>query len=79
MAGRVRALQGDLGQSIATGRPVSGEIAAAALNTFVLAGGATLIGFTAGATLGFIAGVRRGTLTPSMAMPEHSRSTQVPR
>ena len=57
-----RALHGDLGQSIATGRPVSGEIGAAAVNTFILAGGATLVGFTAGATLGFIAGVRRGTL-----------------
>ena len=57
----VRALHGDLGQSIATGRPVIGEIEAAGLNTFVLAGVATLIGFTAGAGLGFLAGLRRGT------------------
>ncbi len=57
----LRALRGDLGQSIATGRPVTGEIAGAAVNSFILAGAATLIGFTAGCGLGFLAGLRRGT------------------
>lgn len=57
----LRALHGDLGQSIATGRPVTGEIAGAAVNTFILAGVATALGFTVGATLGFVAGLARGT------------------
>ena len=57
----IRALHGDLGQSIATGRPVTGEIAGAAVNTFILAGVATTLGFTVGATLGFLAGLARGT------------------
>lgn len=56
-----RALQGDLGNSIATGRPVVGEIADAAVNSLILAVAATLIGFTLGASLGFLAGVFRGT------------------
>ena len=68
----LRALHGDLGQSIATGRPVTGEIAAAAVNTFMLAGVATLLGFTVGAALGFLAGLARGTwvdrLTSGIAM-----------
>ncbi len=57
----LRALHGDLGQSIATGRPVTGEIAGAAVNTFILAGAATTLGFTVGAVLGFVAGLARGT------------------
>ncbi len=67
-----RAVHGDLGLSIATGRPVTGEISQAAVNSFILAGVATLIGFTLGASLGFLAGVFRGTwidrLTSGIAM-----------
>ncbi|WP_377298052.1 ABC transporter permease [Rhizobium sp. SGZ-381] len=55
-----RALHGDLGVSIATGRSVSGEIAAASLNSIILALAATLIGFTLGSLLGFLAGIFRG-------------------
>lgn len=55
-----RALQGDLGLSIATGRSVTGEIADAAVNSIILAAAATVIGFTLGASLGFIAGIFRG-------------------
>lgn len=54
-----RVLHGDLGVSIASGRPVLGEIAAAAVNSIILAVAATLIGFTLGAGLGFLAGVFR--------------------
>jgi peptide/nickel transport system permease protein len=54
------ALQGDLGRSIASGRPVLGEILSASINSIILAVAATLIGFTIGATLGFLAGVFRG-------------------
>lgn len=55
-----RALQGDLGHSIASGRPVLGEILDASINSIILAVAATLIGFTVGSVLGFIAGVFRG-------------------
>jgi peptide/nickel transport system permease protein len=56
-----RAVQGDLGASIRTGRPVSGEISKAVGNTLMLAALATLIGFVFGALFGFVAGYFRGT------------------
>jgi peptide/nickel transport system permease protein len=55
-----RVLHGDLGVSIATGRPVLSEIFSASINSIILAVAATLIGFTFGACLGFFAGVFRG-------------------
>src|SRR6516165_9104752 len=51
-----RAIQGDLGTSIATGRPVAGEGARAVGNTLLLASVGTVIGFTFGALFGFVAG-----------------------
>jgi peptide/nickel transport system permease protein len=54
-----RALQGDLGTSIATGRPVSGEVGKAVGNTLMLAVFATLIGFLLGSLFGFVAGYFR--------------------
>lgn len=54
------ALHGDLGTSIATGRPVLGEIIDASINSIILAVSAAVIGFVGGATLGFLAGVFRG-------------------
>ncbi|MBP2550696.1 peptide/nickel transport system permease protein [Neorhizobium galegae] len=62
-----RALHGDLGVSIATGRSVSGEIAAASLNSIILALAATLIGFTLGSLLGFLAGIFRGGIIDRIA------------
>jgi len=56
-----RALQGDLGLSLATGRPVNSEIARAISNTFVLALFACSIGFTLGLVLGTVAGYFQGT------------------
>ncbi len=56
-----RAVQGDLGTSIRTGRPVLGEIHKAVGNTLMLAALATLIGFIFGALFGFVAGYFRGT------------------
>ena len=56
-----RAVQGDLGTSIATGRPVNSELARAISNTFVLAFFACSFGFTLGLVLGFIAGYWNGT------------------
>ncbi|MBV9189255.1 MAG: ABC transporter permease, partial [Betaproteobacteria bacterium] len=57
----LRALQGDLGTSIATGRPVASEISRAISNTFVLALFACAIGFTVGIILGTVAGYFQGT------------------
>ena len=51
-----RAVQGDLGTSIASGRAVAGEVVTAVGNTLRLAVFATLIGFTFGALFGFVAG-----------------------
>jgi peptide/nickel transport system permease protein len=56
-----RAAQGDLGISIATGRPVNSELARAISNTFVLAFFACTFGFTLGLALGFVAGYFNGT------------------
>lgn len=51
-----RALQGDLGTSIATARPVADEVLRAVANTLRLAVLATLIGFVLGCLFGFVAG-----------------------
>lgn len=51
-----RALQGDLGTSIATSRPVAAEVFKAVGNTLRLAVLATLIGFILGCLFGFVAG-----------------------
>ncbi len=51
-----RALHGDLGTSIASGRPVSTEVMTAVGNTMRLAIFATVIGFIFGCLFGFVAG-----------------------
>jgi peptide/nickel transport system permease protein len=51
-----RALQGDLGTSIASNRPVASEVMTAVGNTLRLAMLATLIGFVLGCLFGFVAG-----------------------
>ena len=56
-----RAAQGDLGTSIATGRPVNSEIARAISNTFMLALFACGIGFSFGLLFGITAGYFNGT------------------
>jgi len=52
----LRALQGDLGTSIATNRPVTDEVLKAVNNTLRLAVFATIIGFIFGSLFGFVAG-----------------------
>jgi peptide/nickel transport system permease protein len=52
----MKTLQGDLGTSIATGRPVAQELGKALGNTLMLAVLATLIGFVIGSLFGFVAG-----------------------
>ncbi|HEY0825145.1 MAG TPA: ABC transporter permease [Ramlibacter sp.] len=56
-----RALQGDLGMSIASGRPVAEEVMRAVGNTLRLAVLATLIGFILGSLFGFVAGYFRNS------------------
>ena len=62
-----RALHGDLGVSIASGRAVSGEVFGAVGNTLVLAAAATIAGVTFGCVLGAFAGYRAGSLLDRLA------------
>jgi peptide/nickel transport system permease protein len=62
-----RALHGDLGSSIATGRPVTQEVFKAVGNTFMLATLATLIGFFFGSLFGFVAGYMRNSWVDKLA------------
>ncbi|SON58092.1 Glutathione transport system permease protein GsiC [Hartmannibacter diazotrophicus] len=57
-----KAAQGDLGKSIATGRPVAGEVIRAVKNSLLLAFAASVIAFPVGVFLGFLAGYYRDTL-----------------
>jgi peptide/nickel transport system permease protein len=63
----LKALQGDLGTSIATGRPVASEVARAVTNTLILSATATLIGFAFGTFFGFVAGYFRGSWLDKLA------------
>lgn len=63
----MRALHGDLGLSIATGREVVSEVLRAVSNTLLLAGVAALIGVAIGCILGALAGYRHGTWIDKLA------------
>jgi peptide/nickel transport system permease protein len=62
-----RVLHGDLGMSIATGRPVLGEVGRAVVNSLILASVATLIGFALGTFFGFVAGYFRDSRLDRLA------------
>jgi peptide/nickel transport system permease protein len=62
-----RAVQGDLGNSIASGRPVTSEVFNAVGNTLILAACATIIGFTLGGLFGFVAGFFRDSWIDKLA------------
>jgi peptide/nickel transport system permease protein len=62
-----RALHGDLGASIATGRSVSAEVMSAVSNTLVLASVAAFVGVSAGCLLGALAGYRAGSWVDRVA------------
>ncbi len=62
-----RALQGDLGTSIATGRSVTSELTKAIGNTLILAAFATMIGFFFGSLFGFVAGYFRNSFIDRFA------------
>ena len=61
-----RVVQGDLGRSIATRRPVIQDIRSALGNTFILALAAACLGFTLGGTLGSFAAFSRGRWADKM-------------
>jgi peptide/nickel transport system permease protein len=73
-----RALQGDLGTSIATSRPVAGEVFKAVGNTLRLALVATLIGFVLGSLFGFVAGYFRGSWLDKLASTASVLGVSVP-
>ena len=62
-----RALDGDLGTSIATGRAVAGEVMGAVRNTLLLALVAAAIGVLLGCVLGFLAGYFSGRWVDRLA------------
>jgi peptide/nickel transport system permease protein len=62
-----KAVHGDLGTSIATGRPVLSEVLRAVGNTVTLAIAAAAIGFTLGLFFGLIAGYFRNTWIDKVA------------
>lgn len=62
-----KALHGDLGISIATGRPVLSEVMRAVGNTVMLACAAAMIGFSFGLLLGLIAGYFRDSWVDKLA------------
>lgn len=62
-----RVLTGDFGVSIATGRSVASALEAAVFNTFLLALGATIVGFSLGAIFGGIAGYTEGRWMDKLA------------
>ena len=62
-----RAVQGDLGKSIASGREVATEVMSAVGNTLLLAGVAGLAGVVAGCVLGALAGYWHGGVIDRIA------------
>jgi peptide/nickel transport system permease protein len=62
-----RAVQGDFGTSIATGRPVAQALVKAVPNTLILAVFAALLGFTLGCLLGAVAGYWQGRALDKLA------------
>lgn len=62
-----RALQGDLGTSIRTSRPVVAEVGKAVANTLMLSVVATFIGFVLGGLFGFVAGYFRDSWIDKVA------------
>ena len=62
-----RALQGDLGTSIRTSRPVVAEVGKAVSNTLMLSVVATIIGFVLGSLFGFVAGYFRDSWIDKVA------------
>lgn len=62
-----RAITGDLGTSVATGRSVTDALVIAVPNTLLLALGGSILGFTLGCVFGGIAGYYQGTWIDKVA------------
>ncbi len=73
-----KVVTGDLGTSIATSRPVAGEIGKAVGNTLLLAMAATLIGFFFGCLFGFVAGYFRDSFIDRIAVTISILGVSVP-
>jgi peptide/nickel transport system permease protein len=74
----LKVVQGDLGRSLATGRPVWADLASAVSNTLLLAACASLIGFTLGCVLGGLAGTFRGSVLDRVAVSAAVAGVSVP-
>jgi peptide/nickel transport system permease protein len=64
----LKVVQGDLGRSLATGRPVWADLHTAIGNTLMLAVTASLLGFILGCVLGGLAGTFRGSFLDRAAV-----------
>jgi peptide/nickel transport system permease protein len=73
-----RAVNGDLGSSIATGRPVLAEVLRAVSNTVTLAIAAAIIGFSLGLFFGLIAGYFRDSWIDKVATSIAIASVSLP-
>ena len=73
-----RAMHGDLGTSIATGRPVTEEVMKAVGNTLRLAWVATVIGFVFGCLFGFVAGYFQNSWIDKLASATSVLGVSVP-
>jgi len=63
----LKVVQGDLGRSLATGRPVWSDLHSAIGNTLMLAFSASMLGFIMGCILGGLAGMFRGSILDRIA------------
>lgn len=74
----LKVVQGDLGRSLATGRPVWADLQSAIGNTLMLAFCASGLGFILGCLLGGLAGTFRGTLLDRFAVGTAVAGVSVP-
>jgi len=73
-----KVVQGDLGRSLATGRPVWSDLRTAIGNTLMLAVFASLLGFILGCVLGGLAGTFRGSILDRAAVGVAVAGVSVP-
>jgi peptide/nickel transport system permease protein len=74
----LKVVQGDLGRSLATGRPVWADLSTGIANTLMLALCASLLGFTLGCILGGLAGTFRGSVIDRIAVSTAVAGVSVP-